>query len=60
MKEEIFRREYKGTSGTSLFFAREILSITDMTLRETGEPGAGSRFEITVPEGKYRFSGSGG
>ncbi|MDD1681355.1 MAG: HAMP domain-containing histidine kinase, partial [Methanoregula sp.] len=59
-KEEIFAREYKGTSGTSLFFAREILSITDITLRETGEPGKGSRFEITVPEGKYRFSGSGG
>lgn len=55
-KERIFMREYAGRGGTSLFLAREILSVTDITLRETGEPGHGARFEITVPEGKYRFT----
>ena len=55
-KERIFTREYKGLSGTNLFLAREILSITGITIRETGVPGSGARFEITVPAGEYRFS----
>ncbi|MDD1690936.1 MAG: transporter substrate-binding domain-containing protein [Methanoregula sp.] len=54
-KEKIFGRGYQKNDDTSLFLAREILSITDITITETGEPGAGSRFEIRVPEGKYRF-----
>ena len=54
-KEQIFRWERMGKSGTSLFLAREILSITDMSLEETGEPGKGIQFEITVPDGEYRM-----
>jgi ABC-type amino acid transport substrate-binding protein len=54
-KEQIFGWEYKGSSGTSLFLAREILSITGISLAETGAPGAGAQFEITVPDGGYRF-----
>jgi hypothetical protein len=38
-----------------LFLAREILSITSITIRETGEPGKGARFEIFVPKSAYRF-----
>jgi hypothetical protein len=30
------------------------LSITGITIRETGEPGKGARFEIVVPNGSYR------
>jgi ABC-type amino acid transport substrate-binding protein len=56
-KENIFTREYTGKTGSGLFLAREILSVTDISLRETGEPGTGARFEIHVPEGKFRFSG---
>jgi hypothetical protein len=33
-----------------------VLSITDMTIRETGEPGKGARFEIDVPMESYRLS----
>ena len=55
-KEKIFSREnpQKGVSN-SLFLAREILSITNITIVENGEPGKGARFEISVPEGGYRF-----
>jgi len=44
----------------SLIFVREILAITGITIRETGEPGKGARFEITVPKGGYRFIATGG
>lgn len=55
-KEQLFDRELKGKSGTSLFLAREILSITEISIHETGLEGEGTRFEITVPKGEYRFS----
>jgi hypothetical protein len=44
-----------GKNGTSLFLAREILSITDISLEETGEAGTGIRFEITIPESEFRI-----
>jgi PAS domain S-box-containing protein len=55
-KEQIFRREYFQNTGFGLFLTREILGITGITIRETGEPGKGARFEITVPKGAYRFA----
>ncbi|HWQ66282.1 MAG TPA: transporter substrate-binding domain-containing protein [Methanospirillum sp.] len=58
-KEEYFTWEHMGKSGTSLFLAREILSITEIALQETGEPGNGIRFEITVPKEHYRIIESG-
>jgi len=58
-KEKIFAWEYDGRGDPGLFLAREILSITGITLKETGDPGAGARFEITVPEGHYRFGSNG-
>ena len=54
-KEKIFERAYAGRSESGLFLAREILSITGITIRETGTEGSGARFEIQVPEGAYRF-----
>lgn len=54
-KEAIFTWEYRSTAGNGLFLAREILAITGITIAESGEPGQGARFEITVPEGVYRF-----
>lgn len=53
-KEMIFERGYGKNTGLGLFLAREILDITGITIRETGEPGRGARFEITVPRGVYR------
>jgi PAS domain S-box-containing protein len=55
-KEKIFDRGFGKNTGLGLFFAREILSITGITIRETGEPGKGARFEITLPKGVYRFT----
>jgi len=53
-KEKIFERGYGKNTGLGLFLAREILAITDMTIREAGEEGKGVRFEIHVPENAYR------
>jgi signal transduction histidine kinase len=56
-KERIFlRREGALASVRGLFFVREILDITGITIRETGEPGKGVRFEMTVPKGAWRIS----
>lgn len=54
-KERIFEEDSIRQGGSGLFLSREILSITGISIRETGEPGKGTRFEIFVPEGKYRF-----
>ncbi|HOT93912.1 MAG TPA: PAS domain S-box protein [Methanoregulaceae archaeon] len=54
-KEWIFERGFGRNTGFGLFLAREILGITGITIQETGTPGNGARFEITVPEGRYRF-----
>jgi len=54
-KTQIFKKGYGKNSGLGLFLICEILAITGMTIRETGEPGKGARFEITVPKGEYRF-----
>jgi PAS domain S-box-containing protein len=54
-KEHIFERGFGKNTGLGLFLAREILGITGITIRETGEPGKGARFEITVPEGAFRI-----
>ncbi|MBN1195263.1 MAG: PAS domain S-box protein [Methanomicrobiaceae archaeon] len=56
-KEMIFKRGYGRNTGFGLFIAREILGFTGMTICETGEPGVGARFEITVPKGVYRYGG---
>ena len=53
-KEKIFNRQYFKHTGLGLFLSREILSITGMTIAETGVPGEGARFEILVPEGMWR------
>lgn len=54
-KEKIFERGYGKNSGLGLFLIREILSITGMTIKETGTLGTGARFEISIPNGAYRF-----
>ena len=58
-KEAIFERRFFKHTGFGLFLSRTILGITGMTIRETGVPGKGARFEIAVRSGAYRTSGSG-
>lgn len=53
-KERIFKREYYRNTGYGLFLSGEILSITGLSIRETGEQGKGARFEIRAPKGVYR------
>ena len=53
-KTRIFERGVGKNTGMGLFLSTEILSISDITIAETGEPGTGARFEITVPRGMYR------
>ena len=55
-KERLFDRGYGKNTGLGLFLVKEILAITGMTIRETGIPGKGARFEIMVPAGKYRIN----
>jgi PAS domain S-box-containing protein len=55
-KNKLFERGFGHHTGLGLFLSREILSITGITITETGEPGTGARFEILVPNSGYRFS----
>ena len=55
-KELIFERGFGKNTGLGLFLSREILSITNISIREVGEFQHGARFEINVPQGVYRFS----
>jgi PAS domain S-box-containing protein len=54
-KERIFDRGYGRNTGLGLFLSREILEITGIAIRETGEPGRGARFECVVPKEKVRM-----
>ena len=59
-KEQIFLHDGDTrTSVRGLFFIREILDITGITITETGEPGKGARFEMKVPNGMWRMAGHG-
>ncbi len=54
-KQKIFDRGFGKNTGLGLFLVREILEITGITIRETGEPGKGARFELLVPGGGWRL-----
>ncbi|MFH0967592.1 MAG: PAS domain S-box protein, partial [Methanobacteriota archaeon] len=54
-KDMIFDHKYGENTKVGLFLIREILSITGLSIRESGTPGIGARFEILVPPGKYRI-----
>ncbi|OPX64422.1 MULTISPECIES: PAS domain S-box protein [unclassified Methanoregula] len=58
MKEKIFERHYERKRGAGLFLAREILSLTGITIHETGGPHSGARFDLRVKKGGYRFAGN--
>jgi two-component system cell cycle sensor histidine kinase/response regulator CckA len=55
-KEHFFDRGYEDGHGHGLLLAREVLSITGITINETGTEGKGIRFEMLVPKGEYRFT----
>jgi PAS domain S-box-containing protein len=53
-KERIFERGVGKNTGLGLALSREILDISGISITETGEPGKGARFEMTIPEGTWR------
>lgn len=57
-KEAIFVRKHFRNTGFGLYLSREILGITGLSIRETGRPGSGARFEITVPKNNFRTGDS--
>jgi len=59
VKARLFERSVGEKIHFGLFFVRECLALSGMMIRETGTPGKGARFEIVVPKGAYRFTGTG-
>ncbi|NMB79399.1 MAG: hybrid sensor histidine kinase/response regulator [Methanomicrobiales archaeon] len=57
-KPFLFDRIAGGEGKFGLFFVREFLSLSGMSIEETGDPARNVRFEIRVPDGMYRFSGT--
>jgi len=55
-KKQLFNKGFGRHTGLGLFLSREILLFTGITITENGEPGRGARFEITVPNGVFRFT----
>lgn len=53
-RPHIFERGFGKHTGLGLFMVREVLGLTGITIRETGQDGSGARFEIAVPEGRHR------
>ncbi|WP_412733221.1 hypothetical protein [Minisyncoccus archaeiphilus] len=51
----IFRRGYGNNTGYGLFFCAEVLSMTGISIRESGTEGEGARFELVVPQGTYKI-----
>jgi signal transduction histidine kinase/HAMP domain-containing protein len=54
-KEKIFGIGYETGTYQGLFLVKELLSFTRILIRENGVYGSGVRFEIEVPEDKFRF-----
>jgi len=54
-KEKIFHRQFFSRTGLQMYLVQEILSITGISIRETGIYGTGACFELRVPKGGYRF-----
>ncbi len=53
-KPYLFEHGYGKNTGFGLFFTREILTITGISIEENGISGSGARFEIHIPPGKWR------
>jgi len=55
-KGYLFPKEWgsRKHAGYGLFLIRETLGVTGITIWESGTPGEGARFEITVPKNAFR------
>jgi signal transduction histidine kinase len=55
-KAFLFPKEWgsRKHAGYGLFLIRETLAVTGISIFESGRPGDGAKFEITVPKGVFR------
>jgi PAS domain S-box-containing protein len=53
-KSKIFSKGAGKTPEFGLFISKEILGYHDISIKETGEPGKGARFEIEVPRARFK------
>jgi PAS domain S-box-containing protein len=53
-KNKIFIQGYGKHTGLGLYLIKEILSLTDISIIESGTYGEGALFEIKIPKGKWR------
>jgi PAS domain S-box-containing protein len=54
-KSRIFTKGFGKNTGLGLFLVKEILSITNIAIHETGKYQHGARFEMHVPKEMYRI-----
>jgi len=54
-KDIIFARGYGKNTGLGLYLVREVLDITEITIKETGEPGRGAKFVLSIPQSRYKL-----
>ncbi|MEI8331748.1 MAG: ATP-binding protein [Methanomicrobiales archaeon] len=53
-RKNLFEKGFTKHTGLGLLHYKEILSATGITISESGDPGKGVRFGITVPKGMWR------
>ncbi|MDE4908137.1 ATP-binding protein [Methanogenium marinum] len=53
-KNKVFTKGFGKNTGLGMFFCRDILSLSEISIEETGTPGEGARFEMTIPAEKFR------
>ena len=54
-KNLIFKQGHGKNTGMGFFLIREILGLTNITIRECGVPGEGVRFEMKIPKSEWRM-----
>lgn len=58
-KERVFKQGYGKDTGYGLYLIRKICEVYGWSIRETGKPGTGAQFTITIPKtnknGKERY-----
>ncbi len=56
-KKSLFTENIIKADNFCMKFVHDILEFSGMSIKETGDPDKGTRFEIMVPHGAYRFMG---
>lgn len=55
-KEKLFQKGFGKGTGYGLYLIKRACEIYGWTIKETGEPGKGAKFVITIPRGKVAFA----